>query len=80
MTKILAWFVLIVVVLFALRLVNQSKARARRKTAANDATAAPPETTAMVRCARCGVFLPRGDARLIAGQYTCPDNSCAHPR
>ncbi len=70
MAKILAWLVLIFVVLLALRMINMRKARAR-------AGAKPTvDAQAMVRCARCGVFLPRGDASPIADGYICADSDC----
>ena len=70
MGKIIAWLVLIFVVLLALRLVNHRKAR-RQPRAAGATEVAP-----MVRCARCGVFLPRADATQRAGEYACPDGQC----
>jgi uncharacterized protein len=76
MAKVVAWLVLIFVVLLALRMINARKARSRTRDAAS---AAPAEIPAqpMVRCARCGVFLPRNDASPVAGGYTCADNECA---
>ena len=73
MGKIIAWLVLIFVVLLALRLVNQRKAR-RRQGAAPGAAATDVEP--MVRCVRCGVFLPRTEATKRAGGYACPDGQC----
>jgi hypothetical protein len=76
MAKIVAWLVLIFVVLFALRMINARKARSRTRGAAG---AAPAEIPAqpMVRCTRCGVFLPRSDASPVADGYTCADRECA---
>lgn len=76
MAKVVAWLVLIFVVLLALRMINVRKTRskARGATPASDAeTIAQP----MVRCARCGVFLPRSEANPVAGGYTCADSECA---
>jgi hypothetical protein len=70
MGKIIAWLVLIFIVLLALRLVNQRKARKQRRAAG--AAAVEP----MVRCTRCGVFLPRADAIQRAGEYACPEGQC----
>ena len=70
MGKIIAWLLLIFIVLLALRLVNQRKARKQQRTTGN--TAVEP----MVRCTRCGVFLPRADAIQRAGEYACPDGQC----
>jgi len=69
MAKIIAWLVLIFIVLLALRLINQRKAR--RPHSQSSAAVAPT-----VRCVRCGVFLPREDAIKGAGGYACPDGQC----
>ena len=71
MSKVIAWLVLIFIVLLALRLINARKARTRQHRAP-EAAAAP-----MVRCERCGVFLPRTDALLVGKGYTCADGQCA---
>ena len=76
MAKVVAWLVLIFVVLLALRMINMRKARSKPR----DSTRAPAaETIAqpMVRCARCGVFLPRSDAKPVTGGYACADSECA---
>ena len=71
--KIIFWIVLVFGVLFALRLVNGAKAkrRASAKRKAQDGQA-----QAMVRCARCGVFLPRVDAKPAPGGFSCGDVRC----
>jgi ribosomal protein S26 len=71
MGKVIAWLVLIFIVLLALRLVNQRKAR-KQQRATDEAGGTEP----MVRCTRCGVFLPRADATQRAGEYACPDGQC----
>jgi uncharacterized protein len=76
MAKIVAWLVLIFVVLLALRMINARKARSRAGGAAG-ATAAEIPAQSMVRCARCGVFMPRAEASPVAGGYACADNECA---
>jgi uncharacterized protein len=76
MAKVVAWLVLIFVVLFVLRMINIRKSRSRTRGAA-PAPAAPADAQPMVRCARCGVFLPRSDASAVAGGYTCADRECA---
>jgi uncharacterized protein len=73
MLKILAWLVLIFLVLFVLRMISVRNARSRNRGAASS----PAEAQAMVRCARCGVFLPRSDASPVAGGYACADSECA---
>ncbi len=78
MFKVLLWIVIIFVALFALRLYNASKAK-RRADATRDAAqqkkAAPGHP--MVRCARCGVFLPKADATAVSAGYVCSDPACA---
>lgn len=73
MSKIVAWLILIFVVLFALRMIAFRNARKRRaQTPSNDKAVAP-----MVRCVRCGVFLPRAEAAAVNGGYACADGHCA---
>jgi uncharacterized protein len=73
MGKIIAWLILIFLVLFALRMINLRNARTRRKTA--DAARAAVEP--MVRCSRCGVYLPRSEAQKIGDAYACAAGGCA---
>ncbi len=76
MAKVVAWLILIFVVLLALRIINVRKIRSKTR----GATRAPAgETIAqpMVRCARCGVFLPRSDAKAVTEGYACADSECA---
>ena len=79
MAKIIAWLILIFVVLLALRMISVRNARARRGEAKKSA---PPKAAAepMVRCIRCGVFLPRADAKAVAGGFACADLQCATRR
>ena len=74
MAKIIAWLVLIFLVLLALRLINLRHARARRNAALR--TAAQSAAEPMVRCVRCGVFLPRAEARENGGSYVCATGAC----
>ncbi|MBK9114298.1 MAG: hypothetical protein IPM22_01310 [Betaproteobacteria bacterium] len=76
MGKIVFWIVVVFVVLFALRLWNSAKAR--RREAGEAGTAPDPAAPqAMVRCAQCGVFLPKADALPAPGGYRCSDPKCA---
>jgi hypothetical protein len=81
MAKIIAWLVLIFLVLFALRIIGMRNARARRKGGKNGntarATSANPGAEPMVRCTRCGVYLPREEAREVSGGYACAAGECA---
>ena len=80
MTKILIWIVVVFAVLFGLRLLNVAKARRRANESAGRKPQEPQVET-MVRCARCGVFLPRPDAAVAADGYRCREPACAgsHP-
>jgi hypothetical protein len=78
MIKILIWIGVIFVVLFGLRLLNVAKAKRRSEGTGRDPAAAPPET--MVRCTRCGVYLPQKDATPGPSGLTCGDPACTKPR
>ena len=71
MTKVLFWIVVLFVVLFAIRLVGAAQAKKRRERE-NAAGVAGP----MVRCGKCGVFLPRTDAVRIGDSFRCNDKAC----
>ena len=79
MGKIIFWIVVFFAALFVLRLVSLWKAKSHRER--NDERAQsipPPEPT--VRCARCGVFLPRAHATPIPTGYRCNDPVCTQQR
>jgi uncharacterized protein len=80
MGKVIFWIVVVFVVLFALRLVNANKAKRRARGASDDEKKAAPPAETMVRCASCGVFLPQGDARPVAGGYVCGEPGCVARR
>jgi hypothetical protein len=71
MAKIVLWIVIVFAVLFVLRLINAEKAKRRAKAAR-----AAPKTDAMVRCVRCGVYVPRADAKPGPSGLTCGDPVC----
>ena len=79
MTKVLLWIVLVFVALFALRLLNVAKAR-RRNGEGSDASSRTPPAEIMVKCARCGVYLPRADAVPGLSGLVCGDTDCAKRR
>ena len=72
MIKIIAWIILIFVVLFALRMIGVHNARKRARASATAKQIAEP----MVRCLRCGIFLPRNEARAVDGGFACTSGSC----
>lgn len=72
--KAIFWLVIIFAVLFCLRMYNVSQQKRRERRAA------PPPSSAgepMVRCTRCGIFLPRSEAQLVEGKIRCRDKECA---
>ena len=75
--KILLWIIFIAVLLLALRLLNVAKAK-QRDNARRESTVPPPEP--MIRCACCGVYLPRKDAIPGPAGLTCGEPACTRPR
>jgi uncharacterized protein len=78
MGKVILWIVVVFVVLLVLRLLNASQAKRRRGAAAADRSA--PRQEVMVRCARCGIFLPRAEAQSGPEGLTCGDPKCRQQR
>lgn len=78
MGKILFWVVVIVVALMGLRLANLAAAKRRERDAG--ARQARKADDTMVRCASCGVYLPRANALPAAGGYLCGDPGCVARR
>ena len=64
--------VLIVIVVAAVWLVKRALRAAEAKDAQREA---PPSAASeeLVRCARCGVLLPRGEARMSNGVIYCSE-------
>ena len=61
--------VLVILIVVAVWLVRRALRRIARKDAARDVT--PDE---LVRCAHCGVLLPRAEARQTAGAVYCSED------
>ena len=80
MGKVVFWIVVVFAVLLGLRLLTAAKARRRADDAERDATARGPAAAPMVRCVRCGVFLPAADALPGPAGPTCGDPGCASRR
>jgi len=79
MGKIIFWIVVFFAALFVLRMLSLAKAKSRRdRGAERPKPLTPPEPT--VRCANCGVFLPRAEATPIATGYRCSDPACTRQR
>jgi ribosomal protein S26 len=77
MAKIIAWLIVIFVVLLALRLVNVRNARRQRERAPDAEAQRRSSSEPMVRCVRCGIYLPRDEARKVTGGYACVAGECA---
>ena len=75
MGKAIFWIIVIFGVLLCLRLYNVSQQKRAKKAAAADPAPAKP-AEAMVRCTRCGIYLPRSEAQLIEGTVRCRDAGC----
>jgi uncharacterized protein len=74
MGKLIFWLVVAFAIMFGLRLVGAAKARARRRDAAGPRRNGG-QIESMVRCERCGIYLPRSDATAVAGGYRCADET-----
>jgi formylmethanofuran dehydrogenase subunit E len=71
----LARLILILVIIFCIVLLVRGFMRKQvKKTEAEDALAKSKEGEDMVTCAKCGVNLPRSEARESAGQLVCNEN------
>ena len=66
MGKLLVLILLIVAAVWLVR-------RALRRPAPPAAAPAKPTSDELVRCAQCGVLLPRAEARMSAGALYCSD-------
>jgi uncharacterized protein len=77
MGKIILWIVVIFAILFVVRMLSVAKAR-RDKQSANADTRHDKTPGPMVRCADCGVYLPKTDALPSPQGFGCGDPNCAH--
>lgn len=76
MEKLFSWVLLIVVgVVIARILSRQNAARQHMATRQAPRRGAPPSIApeAMVRCAHCGIHLPRSEALLVQGKTWCSE-------
>jgi len=76
MAKIVVWLIVILVVMLALRIANLRKAR-RRRARESGRAAASRSAEPMVRCVRCGVYLPRAEAKPVRDGLACAAGQCA---
>jgi hypothetical protein len=77
--KLLLWVVLVAVGLLALRLVNIAAAK-RRQVSGSGARPRSGGTDNMVRCVRCGVYVPSADAKPGPDGLTCGEPACLKQR
>ena len=75
MGKFIFWIIVIFGVLLCLRLYNVSQQKRAKKAAAPGPGEAKPAEP-MVRCTRCGIYLPRSEAQLVDGAVRCRDAGC----
>ncbi|MBV6306260.1 hypothetical protein KVP10_15315 [Candidimonas humi] len=73
MGKVLIWVLLILGGMLLARILSQNNARqqSRPRQAPPRPTPAVRAPEAMVRCAHCGIHLPRSEAVLMQGQTWC---------
>ncbi len=73
MGKALFWVTIFIVVIFVTRLLAIQAAKKRRPPpqAPSKQTDAPAVSEEMVRCAHCGVHLPRSEAALLDQNTWC---------
>ena len=75
----MARIVLLLVIVFILYLLFRRFFRSQTKDAAPPPAVNPAKAEDMVACARCGVNLPRSEAREEAGRLVCQNNPHCHP-
>lgn len=71
MSKIIFWVVAVIVIMIGLRLWNLAKTRTQKT---NETKAKKNSPEAMVQCVRCGVFVPRSEAREHNDGFRCADH------
>jgi uncharacterized protein len=71
--KVLIWVLLIVGGMLLARIMSQHNARQQARPRQAPPRPMPPVAApeAMVRCAHCGIHLPRSEAVLVQGQTWC---------
>jgi len=72
MGKIILLIVGIFAALFLVRILNAKSGG----TPQRPSQPATPADEKMVRCSRCGVYLPRSEAQLLGGKPYCRDPDC----
>lgn len=84
MGKVVFWIVVFFLVLLALRLVSVHKTRReereRREEDGPRKRDDKPANDVMVKCGRCGVFVPRSTTAMTKSGIACADPDCAKKR
>lgn len=92
MGKIIFWIVVFFLVLLALRLVSVHKTRADARERREDDDAKrkaagaaggrddTPAQDSMIKCTRCGVFVPKASTVMASTGLVCKDKACGHQR
>jgi len=71
MAKLLLLIAVFAVVVLLLK--NYQRSLSRQRDESQGAESAPATSEDMVRCAQCGVHLPRSEGFLSQGRYFCSD-------
>lgn len=74
MGKLIFWIIVILAGLVAVRLIarhNEQQNAPRKTQKKNGWLGRSQDPEAMVRCAHCGIYMPRSDAVLSDGQTWC---------
>ncbi|OZI26070.1 hypothetical protein CAL26_01575 [Bordetella genomosp. 9] len=84
MGKVLFWIIVVLVALTIARIAARANARnaardaaggAQRTKGRSGATRRAVPAEQMVRCAHCGIHLPRSDAALVNGRTWCQEHA-----
>jgi len=76
--KIIFWVVVFFLILLALRMFSAHQTKRERRDREKRERAAANEP--MIRCGRCGVYLPKSSAVMTETGYGCGDAHCANRR
>jgi len=82
--KVVFWIVVFFLVLLALRLLSVHKTRREERERRDAQTPGrrddKPANDVMVKCGRCGVFVPRSTTQMTRSGIACVDPDCAKKR
>jgi uncharacterized protein len=82
--KVIFWIVVFFLVLLALRMISVHKTRQEQREEKEEKNAKnrddKPANDSMVKCAACGVYIPRSTAIMKANGLVCGDPNCGNRR